>query len=108
MDLGVNKMNSLDRVMLAISFEKTDRVTVDLHNFLVTCEYSGLPYNEVFTSGEKLRTHKSRCGKDLGHGMLLVENGTTQGTHHVMSLYSGMMPIHYTFRQLCLNSIVCL
>ena len=70
-------MNSLDRVMLALNFEKTDRVPVDLHNFLVTCEYSGLPYNEVLTDGEKIADAQIMLWERLGHDMLLVENGTT-------------------------------
>ena len=70
-------MNSLDRVMLAINFEKTDRVPVDLHNFLMTCEYSGLPYDEVLTSGEKIADAQIKLWERLGHDMLLVENGTT-------------------------------
>lgn len=70
-------MNSLDRVMLAINFEKTDRVPVDLHNFLVTCEYSGLPYDEVLQSGEKMAAAQIKLWERLGHDMLLVENGTT-------------------------------
>jgi uroporphyrinogen decarboxylase len=70
-------MNSLDRVMAAINFEKTDRVPVDLHNFLVTCEYSGLPYDEVLQSGEKMADAQIRLWERLGHDMLLVENGTT-------------------------------
>lgn len=70
-------MNSLDRVMLAINFEKTDRVPVDLHNFMVTCEYAELPYDEVFSSGEKIADTQIKLWERLGHDMLLVENGTT-------------------------------
>jgi len=70
-------MNSLDRVMLTINFEKTDRVPVDLHNFLVTCKYYGLPYDEILQSGEKLADAQIRLWERLGHDMLLVENGTT-------------------------------
>lgn len=68
-------MNSLDRVMSTLNFEKTDRVPVDLHSFLVTCEYSELHYNEVLTSGEKMAGAQIRLWERLGHDMLLVENG---------------------------------
>ncbi len=68
-------MTSLERCMATIRHRIPDRVPVDLHNFLVTVAYAGLPMAQALQDGEMLAEAQLLFWRDFRHDMLLVENG---------------------------------
>jgi uroporphyrinogen decarboxylase len=71
------EMNSIERTMLAIQHKVTDRVPVDLHNFLVTARLMGATnFADFFRNGEALAEGQIAAWKRFGHDVLIVENGT--------------------------------
>jgi uroporphyrinogen decarboxylase len=68
-------MTSLERTQAAIQHRIPDRVPVDLHNFLVTIAYAGLPMAQALQDGEMLAEAQLRFWRDFRHEVLLVENG---------------------------------
>ena len=68
-------MNSLERCWTVIRGGIPDRVPVDLHNFLVTIVYAGMPMAEALQDGEMLAEAQLKFWRDFQHDMLLVENG---------------------------------
>jgi len=68
-------MTSLERCQAAIRHQIPDRVPVDLHNFLVTLHYAGLPMAPALQDGDLLAEAQLKFWRDFGQDMLLVENG---------------------------------
>ena len=66
---------SLERCRAVIRGEIPDRVPVDLHNFLVTVAYTGLPMAAALQDGEMLAEAQLQFWRDFQQDMLLVENG---------------------------------
>jgi uroporphyrinogen decarboxylase len=71
----MNPMTSLKRVLTTIHHRIPDRVPVDLHNFLMTIHYAGLPMARALQNGNLLAEAQLKFWRDFGHDMLLVENG---------------------------------
>ena len=71
----MGEMTSLDRVMTTIHHQIPDRVPTDLHNFLSTIEFAGLPLSQALQSGEMMAEAQLKFWREFGHDMLLVENG---------------------------------
>jgi MtaA/CmuA family methyltransferase len=71
----MESMTSLERTMATINHRIPDRVPVDLHNFLTTIAYSGLPMAQALQDGEMLAEAQIRFWRDFRHDVLLVENG---------------------------------
>jgi uroporphyrinogen decarboxylase len=53
-----------------------DRVPVDLHNFLMTIQYTGLSFPEFLQNGEAMAEGQIAAWREFGHDVLIVENGT--------------------------------
>jgi len=71
----VLEMSSLERCRAVIAGRIPDRVPVDLHNFLVTVHYAGLPMAEALQDGEMMAYAQLKFWRDFQQDMLLVENG---------------------------------
>lgn len=69
-------MNSYERCMAAIQMKEVDRMPVDLHNFLMCAEESGMGYDEFVLDGKAMADMQQALQKEYGHDMLLIENGT--------------------------------
>jgi uroporphyrinogen decarboxylase len=69
-------MNAVERVETVLAGGLPDRVPVDLHNFMMCAEHSGLPFPEFFQNGEAMAEGHLRAWREFGHDVLLVENGT--------------------------------
>jgi MtaA/CmuA family methyltransferase len=51
-------------------------VPVDLHDFMVAARRSGLPFSAYFRDGEAMAEGQIASWRELGHDVVLVENGT--------------------------------
>jgi len=71
----MEQMTSLERTMAVIQHQIPDRVPVDLHHFLVTIAYAGLPMAQVLQDGAMLAEAQLKFWRDFRHDVLLVENG---------------------------------
>ncbi len=69
-------MNSLERTMAAIHGGLPDKVPVDLHNFQMCAEASGLEFQKFFTDGNVMAEYQIALWKRFGHDVMLLENGT--------------------------------
>jgi uroporphyrinogen decarboxylase len=69
-------MNSVERTWTVLEGRIPDRVPVDLHNFLMTAEYLGLPFPEFLQDGEAMAEGQIAAWREFGHDVLIVENGT--------------------------------
>ena len=72
----VHTMNSLERTRTVLAGGIPDRVPVDLHNFMMTAEASGMPFIEFYQSGEAMAEGQLAAWREFGHDMLMLENGT--------------------------------
>ena len=70
-------MNSIERVQTVLDGGIPDRVPVDLHNFLMAAQASGLPFPEYLQDGEAMAEGQIRLWREFGHDLLILENGTT-------------------------------
>ncbi|MBW7885013.1 MAG: uroporphyrinogen decarboxylase family protein [Caldilineaceae bacterium] len=70
------RMTSLERVHTVLRGGVPDRVPVDLHNFMMTAQASGLPFPEYYQNGEAMAEGQIRAWREFGHDVLLLENGT--------------------------------
>ena len=61
--------------MAVVNHAIPDRVPVDLHNFLTTVAYAGLPMGQALQDGKLMAEAQLKFWRDFGHDMLLVENG---------------------------------
>lgn len=73
--MALSRMTSLERCQAVIRHQIPDRVPVDLHNFLATVHYAGLPMARALQDGELLAEAQLKFWRDFGQDMLLVENG---------------------------------
>ncbi len=73
----IETLSSVERVNRVLSGGIPDRVPVDLHNFLVTAQDSGLPFAKYLQNGEAMAEGHIRAWRAYGHDVLLLENGTT-------------------------------
>jgi len=71
-----NKISSLERVDCVIRGGIPDRVPVDLHNFLMTAEASGIPFAEFLQDGEAMALGQIQAWQEYGHDLVILENGT--------------------------------
>lgn len=69
-------MNSVERVSTVLDGGIPDRVPVDLHNFMMSAESSGIPYAEFFQNGEAMAEGQIKAWREFGHDVVLIENGT--------------------------------
>lgn len=69
-------MNSLEICMAAIKGEKVERLPIDLHNFTMCAEASGMEYDKFFLDSDAMAEMQISLQKRFQHDMLLVENGT--------------------------------
>ncbi len=72
----MDQMNSFERVMTVINHGIPDRVPVDLHNFMMAAQASGLPFPEYFQCGEAMAEGQVKAWREYGHDVLVLENGT--------------------------------
>lgn len=70
------ELTSLERVTTVIRGSIPDRVPVDLHNFLMVAQASGLPFPDFLQSGEAMAEGQLRAWREFGHDLLILENGT--------------------------------
>lgn len=69
-------MNAVERCMAAIKGEKVDRIPIDLHNFTMCAETSGMEYGKFFLDSDVMAKMQIALQKRFQHDMVLVENGT--------------------------------
>ncbi len=69
-------MNSVERTWTVLNGGIPDRVPVDLHNFMMTAEVSGMSFPDFFQNGEALAEGQIKAWREYGHDLLLLENGT--------------------------------
>lgn len=69
-------MNSVERTRAVLQGKIPDRVPVDLHNFLMTARYVGLPFPEFLQNGEAMAEGQIAAWREFRHDALIVENGT--------------------------------
>lgn len=69
-------MNSLERTLTAIKHKSTDKVPIDLHNFQMCAEISGLEFDQFFKSGDKMAQCQIELWEEFGHDVIMMENGT--------------------------------
>ena len=69
-------MNSLERTMAAINYNKPDKVPIDLHNFQMCAEISGLEFDQFFKNGDKMAECQIELCKKFQHDVVMMENGT--------------------------------
>ena len=70
------RMNSVERTYTVVQGGIPDRVPVDLHNFMMTAQASGMPFPEYFKNGEAMAEGQLRAWREFGHDVLILENGT--------------------------------
>jgi len=71
-----SRLTSVERVDTVLRGGIPDRVPVDLHNFLVTAQASGLPFPAYFQNGEAMAEGHLKAWREFGHDVLILENGT--------------------------------
>jgi len=69
-------MNSVERTWTVLTGGIPDRVPVDLHNFMMTAQASGMSFPDFFRSGAALAEGQIAAWREFGHDVLIVENGT--------------------------------
>ena len=70
-------MNSIECTLRTLEHKPTDRVPVDLHNFLVTARMMGVEsFADFFRDGEAMAEGQIMAWRRFGHDVLLIENGT--------------------------------
>lgn len=74
--MTTHPMNSLTRVRTVLAGGVPDRVPVDLHNFMMVAQTSGIPFPEFFQNGEAMAEGQIQAWREFGHDVLLLENGT--------------------------------
>ncbi|RME43043.1 MAG: hypothetical protein D6791_16415 [Chloroflexi bacterium] len=69
-------MNSVERTLTVLDGGIPDRVPVDLHNFMMTAQASGMDFGEYFQKGEAMAAGQIAAWQEFGHDVVLLENGT--------------------------------
>jgi len=72
-----NRLGSIERVETVLRGGIPDRVPVDLHNFLMVAQASGLPFPEFLQSGDAMAEGHIAAWREFGHDLIILENGTT-------------------------------
>ena len=70
-------LTSVERVRTVLAGGIPDRVPVDLHNFLMTAQASGMPFPAFLRDGEAMADWQIRLWREFGHDLLILESGTT-------------------------------
>ena len=70
------KMNSLERTLTALNFKEPDKVPIDLHNFQMCAEISGMDFDKFFRDGSKMAESQIQLWKIFKHDVIMMENGT--------------------------------
>jgi uroporphyrinogen decarboxylase len=89
-------MDSVERVETVLRGAIPDRVPVDLHNFLMAAQASGLPFPEFLQNGEAMAETHLALWREFGHDVLILENGTTalaQACGCQVEYLSGSAPV---------------
>ncbi len=69
-------LTSIERVKTVLAGGVPDRVPVDLHNFMMTAQASGMAFPEFFQNGDAMAAGQVQAWRTFGHDVLLIENGT--------------------------------
>lgn len=89
--------NSIERVEIVLRGGIPDRVPVDLHNFLMVAQASGLPFPEFMQSGEAMADGHIKAWREYGHDLMILENGTValaQACGCQVEYIAGSAPVH--------------
>jgi len=89
--------NSIERVKTVLQGGIPDRVPVDLHNFLMVAQASGLPFPEFMQSGEAMAVGHIKAWREYGHDLIILENGTValaQACGCQVEYIAGSAPVH--------------
>ena len=89
--------NSIERVETVFEGDIPDRVPVDLHNFLMVAQASGLPFPEFMQSGEAMAEGHIKAWREYGHDLIILENGTValaQACGCQVEYIAGSAPVH--------------
>jgi uroporphyrinogen decarboxylase len=70
------QMNSVERTWTVLQGGIPDRVPVDLHNFMMTAELSGISFPDFLQNGAAMAEGQIKAWREYGHDVLIVENGT--------------------------------
>lgn len=92
-------LTSIERVETVLRGGIPDRVPVDLHNFLMAAEASGLPYAEYLQNGDAMAEGQVRQWREFSHDLLLLENGTValaEACGCQVEYLAGSAPVHIT------------
>lgn len=92
-----HKLSSIERVNTVLAGGIPDRVPVDLHNFLMTAQASGMPFPKFFQNGEAMAEGQIKAWREFGHDILLVENGTValaEACGCEVEYQQGSAPVH--------------
>ena len=68
--------SSIERVATVLQGGIPDRVPVDLHNFLMTVQDSGLSFPEYMQNGEAMAEGQIKAWREFKHDLVILENGT--------------------------------
>jgi uroporphyrinogen decarboxylase len=69
-------MNSKERTWTVLRGYLPDRVPVDLHNFMMVAQTSGLPFPEFLQNSDAMAEGQVKAWREFGHDVLMPENGT--------------------------------
>jgi MtaA/CmuA family methyltransferase len=89
--------SSIKRVETVLRGDIPDRVPVDLHNFLMVAQASGLPFPEFMQSGEAMAEGHIKAWHEYGHDLIILENGTValaQACGCQVEYINGSAPVH--------------
>jgi uroporphyrinogen decarboxylase len=89
--------NSIERVETVLRGDIPDQVPIDLHNFLMVAQASGLPFPEFMQSGEAMADGHIAAWREYGHDLIILENGTValaQACGCQVEYISGSAPVH--------------
>jgi MtaA/CmuA family methyltransferase len=92
-----NTTNSVERVEAVLRGDIPDQVPVDLHNFLMVAQDSGLPFPEFMQSGDAMAEGHIKAWREYGHDLLILENGTValaQACGCQVEYIAGSAPVH--------------
>jgi uroporphyrinogen decarboxylase len=92
-----NNLNSIERVETVLRGDIPDQVPVDLHNFLMVAQASGLPFPEFMQSGEAMAEGHIKAWREYGHDLVILENGTValaQACGCEVEYIVGSAPVH--------------
>ena len=69
-------MNSVERTWTVLHGGIPDRVPVDLHDFMMTANASGMLFSDFFQDAEAMAEWQINLWREFGHDVLLLESGT--------------------------------